>query len=89
MGVLITRVERDFILQQLAKSHGNLLLLGPGKNGMSSVHAVTKEFLVLQVLKDTYDTFKSWNELPVMGFMQVNGLFFQLKSEKSKATYFF
>lgn len=89
MGALITRVERDFILQQLAKSHGNLLLLGPGKNGMSSVHAVTKEFLVLQVLKDTYDTFKSWERIICYGLHAGQRFIFSTKIRKVEGNLFF
>ncbi len=89
MGALITRVERDFILQQLAKSHGKVLLLGPGKNGMCSVHDYTKEFLVVQVHQDTYETFKSWERITCYGLHAGQRFIFSSKIRKVEGNLFF
>lgn len=89
MGALITRVERDFILQQLAKSHGKLLMLAPGKNGMCSVHDYTKEFLVVQVRQNTYELFKSWERITCYGLHAGQRFIFSSKIRKVEGNLFF
>jgi len=89
MGAQITRVERDFILQQLAKAHGKLLVLGPGKNGSCTVHDYTKDFIVVQVRQDTYENFKSWESITCYGLHAGQRFIFSSKIRKVEGNLFY
>lgn len=89
MGAQITRVERDFILQQVAKVHGKLLILGPGKNGSCTVHDYNKDFVVVQVKQDTYETFKAWETITCYGIHAGQRFIFSSKIRKVEGNLFF
>ena len=89
MGALITRVEREFILQQLSKTHGKLLVLGPGKNGSCTVADYTKDFLAVQVKQETYEAFKSWESITCFGLHAGQRFIFSTKIRKVEGNLFY